>query len=55
MALSSRPYASRADAETRARALGEAERAKAALAGLPDGPVKVALAGLADFVVARVA
>ncbi len=40
---------------TRARALSEAARAKAALAALPDRPLRQHLSDLADYVVARVA
>jgi octaprenyl-diphosphate synthase len=39
---------------TRQTALGHAERAKAALDALPEGPIRRHLAELADFVVARI-
>jgi len=38
---------------TRDTALDHAERARAALAPLPSGPIRAQLADLADFVVAR--
>ncbi|MEO8531943.1 MAG: polyprenyl synthetase family protein [Deltaproteobacteria bacterium] len=44
-----------ADEATRARALAQAERARAALNGLPEGEIRAALHDLAGFVVARVA